>query len=271
MSKKLLEEQAVRKFMKIAGLQPLTNTFLKESEEVSEEKELEEAKDESLEESVDGLEEGYGSKDKDKMEEGKEELEEGGGQMPFDEQSRRADERAPVAEAKMTASVKGKGAKQGSHKLSKTSVKHKNGSSGKSLVKEEDMGDDAELETGSDSAMGAEEAPAASGGMDTQALVKALIDAIVAHVPGAADEVSVEEESDEGTEVEMGGEEPAPAPEVDAKGGDDALDEAALETVVAETVKRVKARLQESVSKPDPKAALAKKVAQRVVERLKKS
>ena len=32
MSKKLLEEQSIRKFMKIAGLQPLTNTFLKESE-----------------------------------------------------------------------------------------------------------------------------------------------------------------------------------------------------------------------------------------------
>ena len=41
MSKKLLEEQAVRKFMKIAGLQPLTNSFLKESEE---QKDLEEAK-----------------------------------------------------------------------------------------------------------------------------------------------------------------------------------------------------------------------------------
>ena len=37
MSKKLLEEQSIRKFMKIAGLQPLTNTFLKESEDLQEE------------------------------------------------------------------------------------------------------------------------------------------------------------------------------------------------------------------------------------------
>ena len=111
MSKKLLEEQAVRKFMKIAGLQPLTNSFLKESEE---QKDLEEAKKKEMEEGY-GKKEEAAKKDGEKLEEevedleeGKEELEEGGGQMPFDAQDRRADERAPegLEEAKGLSAAK---------------------------------------------------------------------------------------------------------------------------------------------------------------------
>ena len=114
-----------------------------------------------------------------------------------------------------------------------------------------------------------------AGGLDVEGLVKELIRVITEKVPGAADVVSVEEEGDE-TEVEMGGDEAAPgheAEEGEMEGGEeDALDEAALEKVVAETVKRVKARLMES-KKPKAvvsKQALAKKVAAKVAERLKK-
>lgn len=272
MSKKLLEEQAVRKFMKIAGLQPLTNSFLKESEE---QKDLEEAK--NKDEKV--KEEGYGSKKKkmeesetsegekleeevEDLEENKEELEEGGGQMPFDAADRRADERAPdgVNEAKSLVAKASK-MKGDSHKM-------KPAKKAGGLVKEEEMPEDD---------MGDVEAPEGdmgAGGLDVEGLVKELIRVITDKVPGAADVVSVEEEGGE-TEVEMGGDEAAPgheAEEGEMEGGEeDALDEAALEKVVAETVKRVKARLMES-QKPKTltKEALAKKVAAKVAERLKK-
>lgn len=252
MSKKLLEEQAVRKFMKIAGLQPLTNSFLKESEEAD----LEEAKKDGkkLEEEVEDLEEA------------KEELEEGGGQMPFDEASRRMDERAPddrVNEAKkMTDSVKGKGKKQGSQHFR--------------ALKEEDMPEEGADDVEAPEMDAAPEDEAAAGGLDVEGLVKELIRVITDKVPGAADVISVEEEDDE-TEVEMGGDEGAPGHEesegeMGAEEGDEAeLDETALQSVVAETVKRVKNRLMES-KKPKTltKEALAKKVAAKVAERLKK-
>lgn len=273
MSKKLLEEQAVRKFMKIAGLQPLTNSFLKES--TTSKDELEESV-EDLDESKDELEEAYGDKkpkkpkmeESEELDESKDELEEGGGQIPFDESSRRADERAPddrVNEAKkMTASVKGKGAKQPSHSLSKLPVRH-NGSSGKSLVNEEESSlpeadvpaDDIDME---------DSAP--PGDLDVEALVKDLVDVITARVPGARDMISVE--SDEGeTEVEMGDE-----GEESMEGGEKEeapLDEEVLQSVVAETIKRVKSRLMESQKKSSSsmKEALAKKVAAKVASRLK--
>jgi hypothetical protein len=336
MSKKLLEEQAVRKFMKIAGLQPLTNSFLKESEE---QKDLEEgygSKKKKMEESEtsegENLEEatpinkgtagtrrrpglttvakgdrevdrktgedkghvlahdmerdayadrgrehdlstkragrgkdrhsGYKAADTksglaklgevEDLEENKEELEEGGGQMPFDAADRRADERAPdgVNEAKslVAKALKMKG---DSHKM-------KPAKKAGGLVKEEEMPEDD---------MGDVEAPEGdmgAGGLDVEGLVKELIRVITDKVPGAADVVSVEEEGGE-TEVEMGGE------EGEMEGGEEELDEAALENVVAETVKRVKARLMES-QKPKTltKEALAKKVAAKVAERLKK-
>jgi len=286
MSKKLLEEQAVRKFMKIAGLQPLTNSFLKENETVEEgygkkkmeeesHKDEKEVKEEAAEkdgkklEEVEELEEA-----KEELEEAKEELEEGGGQMPFDEASRRPDERAPedrVNEAKALV------AKASKMKGAPASQKMKPAKKAGGLVKEEEMPEEdmADVEAPEGDMEVAPEAPAA-GGLDVEGLVKELIRVITEKVPGAADVVSVEEEGGE-TEVEMGGDEAAPgheAEEGEMEGGEeDALDEAALEKVVAETVKRVKARLMES-KKPKAtltKEALAKKVAAKVAERLKKA
>jgi hypothetical protein len=282
MSKKLLEEQAVRKFMKIAGLQPLTNTFLKESETVEEAygKKME---DEAVE------------KDGEKLEEVAS-LEEGGGQMPVDSESRREDDRdmargRDLGEAKkMEEEGKEKveegkalsAAKPAKMKGAPASQKMKPAKKAGGLVKEEEMPEEdmADVE--------APEAPAA-GGLDVEGLVKELIRVITEKVPGAADVVSVEEEGDE-TEIEMGGDESAPgheAAEGEMPAGEEeeeeeeeegmaphpTLDEAALEKVVAETVKRVKARLMES-KKPKAavtKEALAKKVAAKVAERLKKA
>lgn len=283
MSKKLLEEQAVRKFMKIAGLQPLTNSFLKENEEAD----LEEAKHKDEKDEKDKkdkkkeMEEGYGKKKKmeesedsdgetleeevEDLEENKEELEEGGGQMPFDEASRRVDERAPEDRVNEAKALVGKVKTKGGAKMSPAKKSTKNGSSGKSLVKEEEDMADVEGEDTEGPAMPSD------GSVDVEGLVKELIRVITEKVPGAADVVSVEDEGDE-TEVEMGGEDEMEAgEESDMEGGEQELDETALENVVAETVKRVKARLMES-QKPKTlsKEALAKKVAAKVAERLKK-
>lgn len=277
MSKKLLEEQAVRKFMKIAGLQPLTNSFLKESEEAD----LEEAKAKDKKQ----MEEGYG-KDKKKMEESetsegekleeevedleeaKEELEEGGGQMPFDEASRRMDERAPEDRVNEAKALVGKVKTKGGAKMSPAKKSTKNGTSGKGLVKEEDMPEEGADDVEAPEMDAAPEGGADAGGLDVEGLVKELIRVITDKVPGAADVISVEEEGGE-TEVEMGGDEAAPGHEEEE--GEAELDETALQAVVAETVKRVKNRLMES-QKPKTltKEALAKKVAAKVAERLKK-
>lgn len=250
MSKKLLEEQAVRKFMKIAGLQPLTNSFLRENDGKV-----------KVEESKEELDE-------------VEELEEGGGQMPFDAQDRRPDDRAPMEEAKGPAKMKGAPA---SMKMKPAAASSKN--SAKAL-KEEEMPDDMDdAEVAVDDMEGDMEAPAAEGGLDVEALVKDLIGVITARIPGASDVVSVEAEGDE-TEIEMGGDEEEPGHEAgegeeEMEGGDeDALDEVALTNIVAETVKRVKARLKEGKAKSNAvlnKNALAKKVAARVVQQLKRT
>ena len=55
MAKKLLEENTVRRFMKIAGLQPLSENFVEKLEEVEEADEAEKADEEKP------MEEGYGS------------------------------------------------------------------------------------------------------------------------------------------------------------------------------------------------------------------
>lgn len=260
MSKKLLEEQAVRKFMKIAGLQPLTNSFLKENEEADlEEAKKEDEKKEDLEEAKkeDGKEvkkEGYGKKkmeesedsDGETLEEEVEDLEEArSGFVSEREDDERASERV-VGEAKELSSKKPTKIKGDSHKM-------------KPLKEEEEMGDEAP------------EGDMGAGGLDVEGLVKELIRVITDKIPGAADVVSVEDEGDE-TEVEMGGEDEMEAGEEgEMEGGEEELDEAALENVVAETVKRVKARLMESQKpKTVSKEALAKKVAAKVAERLKK-
>lgn len=236
MSKKLLEEQAVRKFMKIAGLQPLTNSFLRENDG--------KVKVEESKEELDEVED---------LEEAKEELEE-----------------AKVLSAVKPAKTKGAPA-------SHTMKPLKTGS--KSLQEEEmpDGMDDAEVAV--DDMEDDMEAPAAEGGLDVEALVKDLIGVITARIPGASDVVSVESEGDE-TEIEMGGDEEEPGHEAgegeeEMEGGDeDALDEVALTNIVAETVKRVKARLKEGKAKSNAvlnKNALAKKVAARVVQQLKRT
>jgi hypothetical protein len=270
MSKKLLEEQAVRKFMKIAGLQPLTNSFLKESEE---QKDLEEAKKDvkevygkkKVEESSDSEGERLEEEVED-LEEGKEELEEGGGQMPFDAQDRRADERAPegVNEAK---ALVGKVKTKGGAKMSPASKSSKNGSSGKGLVKEEDMPEEGSEDVEAPEMDAAPEGDMGAGGLDVEGLVKELIRVITEKVPGAADVISVEDEGEE-TEVEM---EPEMEPEMDSEDEEGALDEAALEAIVAETVKRVKGRLMESKKPALTKQDLVKKVAAKVAEKLKKA
>jgi len=63
MAKKLLEEATVRRFMKIAGLQPLSESFVETLEEEAKEEEAKEekAKEEEMKESVE-MEEGYGMK-----------------------------------------------------------------------------------------------------------------------------------------------------------------------------------------------------------------
>ncbi len=277
MSKKLLEEQSIRKFMKIAGLQPLTSTFLKESEET--------------------VEEGYGKK-KDKMEEASEssdetleeveDLAEGGGQAPGDSASRREDDKddargrdlgeakkmeeegkEKVEEAKSLSPAKPtkmKGA-PASHKM-----KPAKGAGG--LVKEEEMTPE-----------GVDDVEAPEGGMDvasqsdpaTEEAVKRVLGIVVDALKEKTGlEISMEDEGTGETEVEMdAGEEAGEESEEEMEGGDEALDESELQAVVAETVKRVKARLSESVSKPTTKKvltkeALAKKVAARVAEKLKK-
>jgi hypothetical protein len=232
MSKKLLEEQAVRKFMKIAGLQPLTNSFLREN---------------------DG---------KLKVEEGREELEE------VEDL-----EEAKVLSAAKPAKIKGAPA---SHSMKKAADSSKNSAT----LQEEEMPDDMDdAEVAVDDMEGDMEAPAAEGGLDVEALVKDLIGVITARIPGASDVVSVEAEGDE-TEIEMGGDEEEPGHEAgegeeEMEGGDeDALDEVALTNIVAETVKRVKARLKEGKAKSNAvlnKNALAKKVAARVIQQLKRT
>lgn len=263
MSKKLLEEQAVRKFMKIAGLQPLTNSFLKENEEADlEEAKKKDEKKEDLDEAKkeEGKEvkkEGYGKKkmeesedsDGETLEEEVEDLEEArSGFVSEREDDERAADRV-VGEAKELSAKKPKKIKGDSHKM-------------KPLKEEEEMGDEApEMDA----------APEAAG-LDVEGLVKELIRVITEKVPGAADVVSVEDEGGE-TEVEMGGEDEMEGGEEgeEMEGGEEELDEAALENVVAETVKRVKARLMESQKpKTVTKEALAKKVAAKVAERLKK-
>ena len=231
MSKKLLEEQAVRKFMKIAGLQPLTNSFLREN---------------------DG---------KVKVEEGKEEL---------DEVEDLEEAKEELEEVKGPAKMKG----------APPSMKMKPLKTGSKSLQEEEMPDgmdDAEVAV--DDMEDDMEAPAAEGGLDVEALVKDLIGVITARIPGASDVVSVEAEGDE-TEIEMGGDEEEPGHEAgegeeEMEGGDeDALDEVALTNIVAETVKRVKARLKEGKAKSNAvlnKNALAKKVAARVVQQLKRT
>jgi hypothetical protein len=208
----------------------------------------------------------------DELEEGQEELEEGGGQMPFDESSRRSDERGPAdrLEEKKAFVGKAKTMKGAPKSQSFTPAKaaSKNGSKGEALREEEMPEDDmADVEGGDEM----DAAPAAdAGGLDVEGLVKELIRVITDKVPGAADVISVEEEGDE-TEVEMGGEEEGGEGEM---GGEEELDEAALEKVVAETVKRVKGRLMESkraTSTTVSKQELAKKVAAKVAERLKKA
>lgn len=241
MSKKLLEEQAVRKFMKIAGLQPLTNSFLRENDG--------KVKVEESKEELDEVED---------LEEAKEELEEAKG-----------------LSAAKPAKMKGAPA---SHSMRPADASSKNSAKKASLkkasLKEEEMPDgmdDAEVAV--DDMEGDMEAPAAEGGLDVEALVKDLIGVITARIPGASDVVSVESEGDE-TEIEMDGDEEQPGDEEMEGGDEDALDEVALTNIVAETVKRVKARLKEGKAKSNAvlnKNALAKKVAARVIQQLKRT
>jgi hypothetical protein len=268
MSKKLLEEQSIRKFMKIAGLQPLANSFLKENETVEEgygkDKKMEEqaqdkkGEDKKLEEVED-------------LEEGKKELdEERSGFVSEREDDERATSADRVHEAK---ALVGKVKTKGGAKMSPAKKSTKNGSSGKGLVKEEDMPEEGSEDVEAPEMDAAPEGDMGAGGLDVEGLVKELIRVITEKVPGAADVISVEEESDE-LEVETGSDMGEKEVEMDdMEGEEDALDEAALEQVVAETVKRVKARLMESKKATKTtvsKQELAKKVAAKVAEKLKK-
>jgi hypothetical protein len=259
MSKKLLEEQAVRKFMKIAGLQPLTNSFLKESED---QKESEEAKKKESEEAKKKeMEEGYGKKeeaakkDGEKLEEEVEDLEEARSGFVSDrEDDERATERV-VGEAKELSSKK------------PSKMKGAPASQKMKPLKEEEMPEEGSEDVEAPEMDAAPKGDMGAGGLDVEGLVKELIRVITDKVPGAAEIISVEDEG-EGTEVEM---EPEMEPEMGAEDEEEALDEAALEAIVAETVKRVKGRLMESKKPTLTKQDLVKKVAAKVAEKLKKT
>lgn len=74
-NKNLLNESTIRKFMKLASIEPLASDFISKIQESEEELEEGYGKKEDIDESEEELEEGHGKKphDEDKMEEGQEE------------------------------------------------------------------------------------------------------------------------------------------------------------------------------------------------------
>ena len=114
MAKKILNEATIRRFMKLASIDKLSESYfdeIKEEEEQVEEskdEEVNESEDETVEESVEETNEGY-DEDKEEMDEevsiSEEEDEEMGGEMDMDAAEEPAGE-APAAEADVAAALK---------------------------------------------------------------------------------------------------------------------------------------------------------------------
>lgn len=227
--KKLLEESTIRSFMKLANLQPLTNKFLKESEQLEEE-ELEESSHE-------------GTMEEEKLEE--EAVEEG-------DVTEEAKTLTPQKPGKMDAAkhaapdAKMKPLKAGTHHSDKpdsietkdhSNAPKKNNSQHEVVSEnvEEEMKMEADEEmTGSD---------AAGESQEHQETVKDAIQKILGAVSQIAQEYGVEmdvQSGEEEMEPEAAPADMAPeAPEAE----DEKMMEAKLEEMVEKLTKRVAARL----------------------------
>jgi len=224
--KKLLEESTIRSFMKLANLQPLTNKFLKESEEVVAEEKHEEEKEDEEE-----LKEEMSEEDAEVKEEAKTLTPQKPGKMDA------AKHAAP--DAKMTP------LKAGTHHSDKPdSIETKDHSNAPKknnsefeVVSEnlEEMEMEADDMTGSDAAGESEE---------HQETVKDAIQKILGAVSQIAQEYGVEMDVQSGEEEEMEPEEPPAdmAPEA-PPAEDEKMMEAKLDKMVEELTKRVAARL----------------------------
>jgi len=231
MSKKLLEESVIQRFMKIAGTSPLAKKFLKENDSTrgatfdptgTDDRfdNLKESDDEVKEEGkhIDGSDKGL-MKEEELEQEGKD-LEQEGKELEQEAKS--------LVGKKPTKVQGGKDQKLTAAKTStKNSVKEGIGE----LPPDDEMG--MEPEMGSEPQMEPElEGPPSSGGSDVAGLVKAIADAISQHTGVQVDVEGAGVDSDsagEGLPPPEGDGEGLPAPE----GGDD-IDSATDEDPLAE-------------------------------------
>ena len=249
--KKLLEESTIRSFMKLANLQPLTDKFLKESEDAdSDDKDddkVEEAKEEDDEETVteEAVEEGE-SLEEEVEEEGEvtEEGKESEGRPASKREAPKGTSLAGKKPAKMDAAknaagdAKMKPLKTGTHHSNK-SDSVENGPKSKTTAKnnaqfdivseslEEEMMETEADEMGGDEG-GETPSDAAGESGDHQAKVKGVIQGILSQLQGLAGEYGIEMDvaSDEGgDEGETGAPEDMEAPE----GGDEGDEEPVME------------------------------------------
>jgi hypothetical protein len=229
--KKLLEESTIRSFMKLANLQPLTNKFLKESEQLEEE-ELEESSHK-------------GEKEEEKEEELKEEMSEEDGEVKEEAKTLTPQKPGKMDAAKHAApDAKMKPLKAGTHHSDKPdsietkghSNAPKKNNSQHDVVSEnlEEMEMEADEMTGSDAAGESEE---------HQESVKDAIQKILGAVSQIAQEYGVEMDVQSGEE-DMEPEAPPAdmAPEA-PPAEDDKMMEAKLDEMVEKLTKRVAARL----------------------------
>lgn len=231
--KKLLEESTIRSFMKLANLQPLTNKFLKENEEVVAEEKHEEEDEKDEKEDEEELKEEMNEEDAKVKEEAKTLTPQKPGKMDA------AKHAAPDAKLKPL--------KAGTHHSDKpdsietkdhSNAPKKNNSTFEVVsenLEEEEMAMEAGDEmTGSDAAGESEE---------HQETVKDAIQKILGAVSQIAQEYGVEMDVQSGEE-EMEPEAPPAdmAPEA-PEAADDKMMEAKLDQMVEELTKRVAARL----------------------------
>ena len=230
--KKLLEESTIRSFMKLANLQPLTNKFLKESEEVVAEEKHEEEEKEEEKEDEEELKEEMSEEDAEVKEEAKTLAPQKPGKMDA------AKHAAP--DAKMTP------LKAGTHHSDKpdsietkdhSNAPKKNNSTFEVVSENlEEMEMEADDMTGSDAAGESEE---------HQETVKDAIQKILGAVSQIAQEYGVEMDVQSGEEDEMEPETPPAdmAPEAPPPAEDEKMMEEKLDQMVEKLTKRVAARL----------------------------
>ena len=256
MTKKLLEESAVRKFMKIAGLQPLTESFIKDNLEENERgatfgRADEDARLENLQE-----------KDKLKEVEG------------LKEDSTKVQEESKDAQLEEKKDLVGKPKKvAGSHADQKLKPAK---ASTKNMVKENDevdlvpadappVDDLPHAEPDGDEVVGA------AGGLDVSSLVRAIAAAIEAETGVRVDVEGAEAGAEELSGDETALDNDAATPTEDVAGGGEEVKEPPLDEEVAamagykgedQSVKHL-ANLSESVKKQ-----IVEEVAKRVVEKL---